>query len=346
MSLLRCTSACLRPCAMPSGLIADWMALWAAECPGLLRVVTLLAGWSLVSICHVLPQGTGLPDLPLSFSAGAASGWPVVLLCWVGAEVCLDLHGMLVRSVQATAAEVDPRIVVGPNGLYFSQRVVSEAYERWKETTELRRELRVVVTFLCATFHIKFALSPECGSGRYQALIAVHTVLVLAAVLGTQRLSSATRSLLGLLAISYSWILNVSLTAEGDPCWCSVYHSVFTRSTASACAMSWVYFCLAWVMCPVSWCHEKFKAVSSWAGCAATAYLKMLHRDGALRPEMDEDGRALLYLLMSMSVVTLLCYHIGARLSAANMRQYLQLLRSGVPHAREELLAGVHQHAQ
>mmetsp|Transcript_36969 Transcript_36969/g.93348 ORF Transcript_36969/g.93348 Transcript_36969/m.93348 type:complete len:329 (-) Transcript_36969:371-1357(-) len=324
---------------MPNGSV-NCVEILAAECPGLLRVVTLLAGWLLVARCRLLPGGARLPDLPLPASAseGGVSGWPVVLLCWVGTEVCHDLHGMLRRRVQLAAAEVDRRISVAPGGLYFSQPRVREAYECWEAATPLRRTLHVLAAVMCAVAHIKLATLPECRSLRYQGVPGVRSALVVGTLLGGGRVSSASRSLLGLAAFTYSWASHVSLLAAGDSCYIAICREAYTKSTAAACAMTCVMFLCFWVMCPVSDCHRGFKAASGWVGGVATGYLHMLHRHGALQPAVDEDGRALLSLLRSVLVAALVMYHLASQLSAANMHQFLQFMQSWPRHAQEELL--------
>lgn len=133
--------------------------------------------------------------------------------------------------------------------------------------------------------------------------------------------------------------------AAGDRCLGSYGEGLSRKGTAAACFTSILVYVITWLVCPVSRSHERFKAASGWVGCAATSYLKLLYRDGALHPEVDEDGRALFFVLLSVSASALVCFHLKAQFDAAHMRRYLLLLGSS-PHTREELLSGVHQHVQ
>mmetsp|Transcript_12142 Transcript_12142/g.31100 ORF Transcript_12142/g.31100 Transcript_12142/m.31100 type:complete len:135 (-) Transcript_12142:157-561(-) len=99
------------------GGVVHFTWLLAANRRGFARVLTVLASWLWVW----LPTGATLPKLPLSPSASAASGWPVVLMCWVGTELCLDARGLLRRRVKSAAAKSGLRVVVDL-GAHYSAR--------------------------------------------------------------------------------------------------------------------------------------------------------------------------------------------------------------------------------
>eukprot|EP00873_Tetraselmis_striata_P017733 jgi/Tetstr1/437997/TSEL_026625.t1 len=318
------------------GGVVHFTWLLAANRRGFARVLTVLASWLWVW----LPTGATLPKLPLSPSASAASGWPVVLMCWVGTELCLDARGLLRRRVKSAAAESDPRLVVDPHDLCFSRRQVQEAYERWLALTPLMRARDALAVAACVISHIKAALVPECKAVPYQLVIGLRTLLVLAGVLCRGRVSYVSRSLILLAANSFSWAGHIAFLAVGDRCLAGFGRGMFANgSIATACAMSCLILGLHWLMFPVSRPHEEVKALSSWAICAATGYrLHMLHRDNALLPEEDEHGHTLSALLQYTLAATLACFYLGAHYTARHMCHFLYLIRS-LPGAVEEMLA-------
>eukprot|EP00873_Tetraselmis_striata_P027172 jgi/Tetstr1/447436/TSEL_003695.t1 len=321
---------------MASGAALDFVERFTAECPRLARVATLLSAWLAASLLKYgvsrLRYGAALLLLPMSSSEGAVSGWPVALLCWAGAETCLDAQTLLQRRVQAAAAEVDARIVVGRRALCFSPHALQDAYERWLARTPFRRALDLLAGATCLLTHIKSATMPECGALRYQVYVGVWTLMTAGFVLGRDRLGPANASLLGLLTFSYVWALHVGMLAAGDRCYGAICSATYAGSMAEACGTACsLFFCL-WLLCPVSQSLEKFKALSGWAGYSAASYMHILYRDGALSPEVDVDGRALLLLLCSMSIAVLVSYLSGTWLCALNMRQFLRGLRSAAEH--------------
>lgn len=316
----------------------------AAERPRLALALALIAsGLGDVVAAHLLRfEGGTLARLPLSLSAGAVTGWSVALLCLVGTAACLDTRGILLRRVKSVAAEVDARIAVSPNefGFWSKSSRLNAAYEHWAAKTSLRRSLNVLVCVLLALGHMKMLKMPQCWSLRIRAARWAITLLALGATLSKGRRVGSTascRSLLGLASFNLYWASHIGFLAVGDRCIGSFAHAMFSTSTASACAMSCLMLCVNWLICRVSPPYEKYKAVSGWAGCAASSYLHMLYQDSALRPAVDEDRRALLCMLLSVSAMTLVLFSVGTRLTAARFWQFLQLLRTNAV-AREELL--------